>query len=187
MWAKFHRCVFGCLFIFYHILKDYSWPTYKFKIHTTLFLFVSMFPAHRWLSDSYFLSNEVFHQILPVQKVHLRSHRNISQHPVSWSHSSRILYTARLSYLEMFLWSLLPELQLLHGLLDEVDLLRWMWHLRYSLVWSLQIILLLLHHQMEFPLRYPMWLDCGSLFICGCILQPIGRLADRPHLAYHLS
>ena len=72
------------------------------------------------------------------KKVHLRSHRNISQHPVSWSHPSRILYTARLSYLEMFLWSLLPELQLLHGLLGEVDLLRWMWHLRYSLVWSLQ-------------------------------------------------
>ena len=34
--AKFQCCVFGCLFIFYHILKDYSWPTYKFKIYSKL-------------------------------------------------------------------------------------------------------------------------------------------------------
>ena len=34
--AKFQCIVFGCLFIFYHILKDYSWPTYKFKIYSKL-------------------------------------------------------------------------------------------------------------------------------------------------------
>ncbi len=34
--AKFQCITFGCLFIFYHILKDYSWPTYKFKIYSKL-------------------------------------------------------------------------------------------------------------------------------------------------------
>ena len=31
--AKFQCCVFGCLFIFYHILEIYSWPITKFKIY----------------------------------------------------------------------------------------------------------------------------------------------------------
>ena len=29
--AKFQCIIFGCLFIFYHIFKIYSWPTYNLK------------------------------------------------------------------------------------------------------------------------------------------------------------
>ena len=55
----------------------------QIRIHATLSHFLSKFPVHLLLSDSYFLSNEAFHQILPVQKVHQRSHRNTLQHLMS--------------------------------------------------------------------------------------------------------
>ena len=43
-----YRIAFGCLFIFYHILKIYSWPTHKLK----LFKMIKQYLLCFWIPQS---------------------------------------------------------------------------------------------------------------------------------------